>query len=175
MLGRPEAGDYFPDLELRDGRIVKVEETHVTPMETKDSTEPLQLYFNPTLDEVEDAEVLAAAKFMHWTINHPEVKSLQVKHMIDTARRLVTQSDKRLGLDGLGGDLCCVVMDVRHQGRAGFSDLQAALNASDPFKALLKVGEDGEPQRVKDLRAALSTRRELLSKKKWSRSKGDFV
>jgi hypothetical protein len=154
---------------------VKVEETHVVSMEDKNTTEPLQLYFNPTLDEVEDAEVVGAAKFMHWTINHPEAKSLQVQHMIDTARRLVTQSDKRLGLDGLGADLCCVVMDVRHQGRAGFSDLQAALHAGDPFAALLKVGQQGEPERCKNLKAALSTRRELLSKKKWSRAKGDFV
>ena len=175
MLQRPEVADYFPNLELRDGRIVKIEGAQVLPMETAASTEPLQLFLNPTLDEVEDAEVIAAAKLIHWTVNHPEAQALQVQHMIDTGRRLVKESDKRLGLDGRGADICCIVMDVRHQGRAGFSDLQAALNASDPFAALLGVGGTNEPGRVANLKAALATRRAGLAAKKWSRSKGDFV
>jgi hypothetical protein len=174
MLQRPEAVEYFPGLEVRGGRIVKVEETKVIPLEDSGSTEPLQRYFNPTLDEVEDAEVIAAAKLIHWTGNYPEARLLQVQHMINTARRLVKESDKRLGLDGIGADLCCVVMDVRHQGRAGFDDLQAALLAKKPFEALLEVGGGGEPQRVKNLKVALEKRRAAL-KKKWSRSMGDFV
>jgi hypothetical protein len=175
MLQRPESVDYFPNLEVLDGRIVKVEGTKKVPMETKDSTEPLQLYLNPTLNDVEDAEVVAAAKLIHWTGNHPEARLLQVQHMINTARRLVKESDKRLGLDGLGADLCCVVMDVRHQGRAGFDDLQAALLANKPYEALLEVGGHGEPERVKNLKAALVTRRATLKKKKWSRAMSDFV
>jgi hypothetical protein len=175
MLQRPEVIDYFPNLEVQGGRIVKVEATKVVPMESADSTEPLQLYLNPTLDDVEDAEVVAAAKLIHWTGSHAQAKLLQVQHMINTARRLVKEADKRLGLDGVGADLCCVIMDVRHQGRAAFDDLQAALLASKPFDALLEVGADGQPQRVKNLKAALSTRRQTLKKKKWSRSMGDFV
>jgi hypothetical protein len=175
MLQRPEVVDYFPNLEVRGGRIVKVEEDKVVPLEDSHSTKPLQLYLNPTLDEVEDAEVIAAAKLIHWTGNHPDARLLQVQHMMNTARGLVKEADKRLGLDGAGADLCCVVMDVRHQGRAGFDDLQAALKAKKPFEALLEVGGDGEPERVKNLKAALATRRETLRKKKWSRSMGDFV
>jgi hypothetical protein len=175
MLQRPEAVDYFPNLEVHGGRIVKIEDTNAIPMETKDSTQPLQLYLNPTLDDVEDAEVIAAAKLIHWTGNHPEARLLQVQHMINTARRLVKESDKRLGLDGLGADLCCVVMDVRHQGRAGFDDLQAALITKKPYEALLEVGAHGEPERVKNLKAALVTRRATLKKKKWSRAMSDFV
>lgn len=175
MLQRPEAADYFPNLEVQDGRIVKVEDTKTIPMETKDTTEPLQLYFNPTLDDVEDAEVVAAAKLIHWTGNHPAARLLQVQHMINTARRLVKESDKRLGLDGLGADLCCVVMDVRHQGRAGFEDLQLALLDKKPFEALLEVGGHGEPERVVNLKAALATRRPTLKKRKWSRTMSDFI
>ena len=175
MLQRPEALDYFPNLEVQDGRIVKVEEHKSIPMEDATSTQPLQLYFNPTLDDVEDAEVVAAAKLIHWTNSHPEARLLQVQHMINTARRLTKESDKRLGLDGVGADLCCVVMDVRHQGRAGFDDLQKALLAAKPFEALLEVGGDGEPERVKNLKAALGSRRAELKKRKWSRSMADFV
>lgn len=175
MLQRPEVLDYFPNLEVRGERIVKVEEGRVIPMEDPVSTKPLMLYLNPTLDDVEDAEVIAAAKLIHWTVHHPDARLLQVQHMITTARRLVEQADRRLGLDGIGADLCCIVMDVRHQGRAGFDDLQAALLARRPFEALLAVGGDGEPERVRNLRAALEPRRDMLKRKKWSRSNGDFV
>ncbi|WP_407519005.1 hypothetical protein [Methylobacterium oryzisoli] len=175
MLQRPEVVDYFPNLEVRGGRIVKVEDNKVVPLETAQSTEPLQLYLNPTLDDVEDAEVVAAAKLIHWTVNYPEARLLQVQHMVNTARRLMKEADRRLGLDGLGADLCCVVMDVRHQGRAGFSDLQEALNARRPFEALLDVGAVSQPERVRNLKQALQTRRAALRRKKWSRSTGDFV
>src|SRR5438093_593004 len=74
-------------------------------------------------------------------------------------------ADRRLGLDSVGTDLCCVIMDVRHQSRAGFDDLQAAVLARRPYEALLEVGGHGEPQRVKNLKAALTTRRTGLRKK----------
>lgn len=175
MLQRPEVTDYFPNFEVRNGRIVKIEGIHVVPMETATSTEPLQLYFNPGRDEVEDAEVIAAAKFIHWTLNHEGARLLQVQHMINTAKRLIKESDNRLGLDGRTGDICCVVMDVRHQGRAGFDDLQAALLASDPYAALLEVGGEGEPERIVNLKAAMATRRTKLKRKKWSRALAEFV
>jgi hypothetical protein len=175
MLQRPEVLDYFPNMEVHGGRIVKVEETKTVPMEDGSSTQPLQLYLNPTLDDVEDAEVIAAAKLIHWTNAHPDARLLQVQHMIATARRLMKEADRRLGLDGRGGDLCCVVVDVRHQGRAGFDDLQAALARPKPFEALLEVGAQGEPGRVANLKAALASRRAGLAKKKWSSAAGDFA
>jgi hypothetical protein len=175
MLQRPEAEDYFPNLEVRGGRVTKVEDDKAVALEDAGSTEALQRYLNPTLDDVEDAEVVAAAKLIHWTVTHPQSRLLQVQHMINTAQRLVKEADKRLGLDGRGADLCCVVMDVRHQGRAGFDDLQAALLAAKPFEALLQVGADGEPGRVSNLKHALMPRRAALQARKWSRSKGDFV
>lgn len=175
MLQRPEVVDYFPNLEVRGGRIVKLEGVRAIPLEDASSTQPLQLYLNPTLDEVEDAEVVAAAKLIHWTNAHAGARLLQVQHMIATARRLVKEADRRLGLDGRGGDICCVVMDVRHQGRAGFDDLQAALARPRPFEALLEVGAAGEPGRVANLKAALRTRRAGLAAKRWSRAAGDFV
>ncbi len=175
MLQRPEALDYFPNLVVENGRIVKVEDTKTVPMETKDSTEPLQFYLNPTLSEVEDAEVIAAAKLIHWTGRYPEAQLLQVQHMINTARRLMKQADTRLGLDGISADICCIVMDIRHQGRASFDEIQSALQASKPFDTVIEVGGHGEPGRVANLKQALVTRRAKLKKKKWSRSQTDFV
>ena len=112
MLQRTEAVEYFPNLEVQDGRIVKIEGTKIVPMETKDTTEPLQLYLNPTLNDVEDSEVIAAAKLIHWMGAYPDARLLQVQHMVNTARRLVKEADKRLGLDGATADLL-----LRHHGR----------------------------------------------------------
>ncbi|RVK27633.1 hypothetical protein [Sinorhizobium meliloti] len=175
MLQRPEVLDYFPNLEVRGGRIVKIEADRVVAMEDANSAEKLQLYLNPTLDDVEDAEVIAAAKLIHWTTNHSDARLLQVQHMINTARRLVKEADRRLGLDGKTADLCCIVMDVRHHGRAGFDELQRALLAGNPFDALLKVGAESEPERCKNLKTALKTRGAGLSQKTWSRANGDFI
>lgn len=175
MLQRPEVVDYFPNLEVRGGRIFKVEVNRAIPLESADSTEPLQLFLNPTLDDVEDAEVIAAAKLIHWTNKHAGARLLQVQHMVATARALVKQADRRLGLDGRGGDICCVVMDVLHQGRAGFAELQAALAAPRPYQALLQVGAAGEPGRVANLKQALATRQAGLARAKWSRASGDFI
>lgn len=175
MIQRPESVDYFPNIEVRNGRLVKIEETKAVALEDKSTTEPLQLYFNPTLDEVEDAEVIAAAKFIHWTVTHAGARLLQVQHMINTAKRLVIESDKRLGLDGQTGDVCCLIMDIRHQGRAGYDDMQAALLSKKPYEALIEVGGDGEPQRIVNLKEAMKTRRAGLRAKKWSRASGAFV
>jgi hypothetical protein len=175
MLQRPEVVDYFPNLEVRGARIFKVEADRATQLENESSTEPFQLYLNPTLNDVEDAEVIAAAKLIHWTSNHPGARLLQVQHMVATARSLVKQADRRLGMDGRGGDICCVVMDVLHQGRAGFAELQAALAARRPYEALLQVGAEGEPGRVANLKQALSTRRAALAGRSWSRASGDFA
>lgn len=175
MLGRPEADDYFPNLEMRNGRICKIEGAKVIPLENSETTEPLQLYLNPSLAQVEDDEVVAAAKLIHWTIHQPEVKLLQVQHMVNTARALIREADKRLGLDGRTGDVCAVIFDIRHHGRGTYAEMQAALLKSKPFEALLEVGADDQAGRVANLKSALQSRRTGLAARKWSRQLGDFI
>ncbi|PWR18738.1 hypothetical protein [Zavarzinia compransoris] len=175
MLGRPEADDYFPNLEVRNGRICKIETGKAIPLESADSTGPLQLYLNPTLEAVEDDEIVAAAKLLHWTIHHPEVKLLQVQHMVNTARALVREADKRLGLDGKTADICAVIFDIRHQGRGTYAEMQAALLKSKPFDALLQVGADDQAGRVANLKSAMKSRQAALAARRWSRQRGDFV
>jgi hypothetical protein len=47
MLGRSEADDYFSDLAVQNGRIVKLGTHSATPLETHDTTQPLMDYLNP--------------------------------------------------------------------------------------------------------------------------------
>ncbi|WP_146992374.1 hypothetical protein [Bradyrhizobium macuxiense] len=100
MVSRPENADYFPDLSVRDGRIVKTSGGGVVPMETANSTVPLMDYLNPTMSAVEDSEVASAAKMIHWATNVAPARDLQVMHMVGVFKRLMREADGRLGLDG---------------------------------------------------------------------------
>lgn len=175
MLNEPDVNDYFPDLGLENGRIVKHGATGTIPLETKDTTQPLMDYLNPSLTAVEDDEVIAAAKFIHWTMNHPNTQRLQVKQMVATGHAILRRADTRLGLDNVAGDLCCIVMDILHQGRGTFGEMLQALRANDPFKALLSVGSVAEPTRVNTLRKELNARRQAFAAKRWSSAQKEFV
>jgi hypothetical protein len=175
MLQHPSAGDYFPDLALVNGRIVKVGQQNTVPLESDDSTEPLMDYLNPSLSVVDDDEVIAAAKFIHWTMKHPETQDLQVRQMVATGHALLSEADKRIGLDGVSGDLCCVVMDIRHQGRGKFAEMLQALKATDPYKALLSIGSIPFPERVKTLKKLIEPQREAFAQRHWNRQQQELV
>jgi len=124
---------------------------------------------------VDDEEVIAAAKLIHWTMNHAESRRLQVQQMVDVGHTLLGQADRRIGLDGRSGDLCCIVMDIRHQGRGSFADMQRALRAADPYKALLAIGARVYSERVKTLKRRLDPRRQAFAARHWSRANQDLV
>jgi hypothetical protein len=175
MLQRPEANDYFPDLSVENGRIVKVGAQSSTPLESSGTTQPLMDYLNPSLGGIDDEEVIAAAKFIHWTMNHAESQSMQVQQMVNVGHTILSQADKRIGLDGKSGDLCCIVMDIRHQGRGTFADMHKALQAADPYRALMAIGAIPYPERVRTLKKLLDPRREAFAKRRWSRAKQELV
>ena len=174
LVERPEATDYFPDLSVKDGRIVRNSGGGITPLETAASTIPLMNYLNPTLSAIEDAEVVAAAKLIHWTMNTGAVRALQGFHMIGAFKTYMHDSDSRLQLDGKAAAVCCVICDIRHQGRATYPAMQQALASENPLDALLKLGSIAYPDRVKTLKKALSAATSF-SGKSWSRSAGAFV
>jgi hypothetical protein len=174
LLRRPEAPDYFPNLNVDDGRIVKIETDRRTALESSQSTAALFDYLNPSSRALEDAEVFAGAKLIHWTTTHAEARDLQVFHMVDAIKRIQREADLRLGLDGKTADLCCVVCDIRHQGRAKFAAMQEALNASNPLAALFKLGQTAFPERIKTLRKEIAARGALFASKRWRREIGDF-
>lgn len=54
--------DYFPNLRVKSGSIVKTSAMGDVPLETSGLTRPLMDYLNPTAAHIEDDEVAAAAK-----------------------------------------------------------------------------------------------------------------
>jgi len=144
-------------------------------MESSSSTQPLLDHLNPSSTHVEDDEVIAAAKLIHWTTNHDDARDVQVAQMVATFKRLMTSSDARLGLDGETADVCCAVCDILHQGRAKYPAMQQALGSSAPLAALLEIGAHSYPERIATLTKAIAARRDLFTGRRWNRAAADFV
>jgi len=174
ILQRTEVPEYFPNLAVRNGRIVKLSRDLEIPLETASDTRGLMDYLNPTNSAIEDAEVIAAAKLIHWSTQIPAMRDLQVAHMVATFRRLMKESDSRLGLDGRSAAICAVVCDIRHQGRAKYAAMLQALAQPDPLAALLKLGAIAYGTRIKTLRRALTDAEAIFAGKVWNRAQGDF-
>lgn len=175
VISKPAAQSYFPGLFLHQGRIAMEVNGIPRLLETAETTGPLLDYLNPSTAAVEDPEVIAAARLIHWTTNDADMRRLQARHMAETFKRLMREADKRLDLDGRGADICCVICDIRHQGRARYTSMQAALASANPLASLLKLGEISYPDRIKTLKKALQTKSELFGKQVWSRTSGRFV
>jgi hypothetical protein len=65
VLQLPLGVEYFPDLRVEDGRIVRTTDSGAMPLESDISTEGLMDYLNPSRLEVEDTEVIQSAKLIH--------------------------------------------------------------------------------------------------------------
>jgi len=175
MLGRPEATDYFPDLMVKAGRINQLSTTGGVPLESSSSTRPLMDYLNPSTTHIEDDEVIASAKFMHWTANHQAAQALQVFHMISTFKGLMAAADRNLELNGKAADLCVIVCDILHQGRSKYPAIRQALASTNKRDSLLALGSISYSDRIAALKAALNAAGATLTGKHWSTSKQDFV
>jgi hypothetical protein len=176
MLTLPDAPAYFPHLGVVGGRICKTDGATPQPLEDDESTSKLMRYLNPSSDEVEDSEVIAAAKLIHWTSNSAAARATQVKQMADTFREHVMRADRRVGLDGVSADCCCVIADILHHGRNGadrWPRIETALRTSLPLAELLKIGLPRWKERLDGLKSAIAARPQLASRT-WSRAAGDF-
>src|SRR5678815_4350896 len=102
LLQLDERTAYFPDLELRDGRIVQPTDNGVVRLETATSTEALKRYLNPSGGEVENREVLSAARFVHWCSHSKAHREVQVKVGVDTVRQKLRTAHNKINLEGRG-------------------------------------------------------------------------
>ena len=108
MLALPEADDYFPGLTLVDGRIARRADNGTTTLlETKNDTTPLMRYLNPSSDGVEDAEVIAAAKLIHWTTAQRSARLLQIKQMIED----IGETDQPIPLPNVSSSVLTKVLE----------------------------------------------------------------
>ena len=159
LLQLDERTAYFPDLELRDGRIVQPTENGVVRLETAASSDPLKRYLNPSGGEVENREVLSAARFVHWCAHSKAHRETQVKVGVDTVRQKLRTAHNKINLDGRGDKVCFVVMDILHQGRGTFAAMKQIIqnnNDAVAYQKLLTIGASNFPERIETIRAEVA-------------------
>ncbi|MFO1163000.1 MAG: hypothetical protein U1E60_29480 [Reyranellaceae bacterium] len=157
LLGLEQAGEYFPDLGLVNGRICKIGPNGPQQLESDTSTEGLMAYFNPTLSSVEDTEVIQAARLIHWSQNDPKHRDVQIKVGIDHFRaKMRTYAGWYPFLVGARPEICLMVADIHHQGRAGSGTVRLALQSGDPLAALLEIGAEEYKDRIATLRREIA-------------------
>ena len=159
ILQLPEAGQYFPELALRDGRVHRVNENgSYTNLETPNNSRLTNLmnYLNPSLDRVDEQELLHAARMIHWANNSAAMREAQVEVAIEiTASKTARRYHRWYNLDGASDVLVTIICDIHHQGRARKSVVQAALESDDPIEALLTVNHRQWKNRNDDLKEVL--------------------
>lgn len=177
LLKLPLAAEYFPDLVLVGERVCRVTEHGPMPLESDTSTAGLCEYLNPTSKEIEDTEVIQAAKFVHWAQNDALNRQTQIEVGIAHFRRNMAQYAVRYGLNGIAAPLCLVIADIRHQGRAKSPAIISALASHKPLDALLSLGSAIYPERVKVLRREINalTADGTFGNLEYNAVKGEFV
>lgn len=177
LLNLPLAREYFPDLVLNNNRICRVTDDGIVTLESDTSTELLLDYLNPSLKEVEDTEIIQAAKFIHWAQNDPAHRQAQIEVGIAHFKNKMSNYARQYDLDGVDDTVCLVVADIRHQGRAKNPAIVSALNSSNPLNALLNIGEPKYHRRLVVLRQEIKKliSEGVLGTHKYSTTKKDFV
>lgn len=161
LIALPSGPEYFPDLLLKDGRIHQETENGPKPLENDETTEGLMNYLNPDSADIQDIEVINAAKFMHGAATQKEQRDLQVSESVHTAKEIMRIASKRYGLDGMIDTVCLVVMDIRHHGRGDSQSIIDALSAGTTeekkLRNLLKIGATQYPERVATVKKEMKT------------------
>ena len=177
LLKLPLASEYFFDLKLENNRIVRITDNGHVLLESDTSTEGLMDYLNPTLREVEDTEVIQAAKLIHWVQNDPQHRLVQIDVGIKHFKSKLVEYAQLYGLDGKPDTVCLAICDIRHQGRAKSATIRAALQSPNPLKTLLEIGEPKYHERLLVIRREINRLVDegTLGKHKYSLAKKDFV
>ncbi len=152
LLQLPAAAEYFPDLKLEQGRICKIDTGGLVPLESSSSTDLLMDYFNPSPTEVEDTEVIQAARLIHWAQNDVAHRDAQIKVGIDHFQsKMKTYAKWYPTLNGAPPEICLMIADIHHQGRAKVSTVLLALQGANPLIELLKIGQSQYAERIATL------------------------
>jgi hypothetical protein len=181
LLALPNGADYFPRLVVQNNRIFyKNANKTLTQLEDDNSTQALMNYLNPGLSEIENQELICAARMIHWATNDPQHRALQVKTAIQLYKDNMVAYDKRFNLDGAPAKVCQVICDIRHQGRGKNDRIAAALatngNWDKAYANLLTIGESNYKSRIDTVKKTIASLESAgLFTKKWSRAKGEFV
>jgi len=186
LIGLDLAKQYFPELTLIDGKLHRVnEDGGSTNLETVMQTGPnggdqLQLfmnYLNPNRKPIEEQEVLQVARLMHWTVNDPAIRQLQVMVAGEILQdKMSRRYSQWYPLHGKSDTICALIADIHHQGRAKREKVKDALSSSDPENALFSVNPN-YASREADLRHVVNELKAAgkLGQKRYDAANNEFI
>lgn len=181
LLQLSNAKDYFPKLVLKENHIY-YQSTNGTLSQLEDnaSTQPLMDYFNPTLNDVENQELICAARLVHWAGNDVNHRNLQVETATSHFKNNMKEYHKRFGLDNVPADVCLMICDIRHQGRSSNDRIANALNTNGDYQKafvnLCTIGNTNYQSRITTVRNTIRNLKEQgLFNKKYNAQTGEFV
>lgn len=177
---------HFPELQMKDERLHRITEGSATDLEAEvynarqDERQLAHLmrYLNPVETQLDDAEIIHAARLVDLCEHSPEFCALQVRTAIQiTARKFRERYQQWYDLNGLSDSICVAIADIHHQGRAKKAQVRAALASTRPLASLTKLGEDRYPERCRSLRQMIAEMEERgeLGRHKYEPAHGLFV
>ncbi len=181
LLALPAAKDYFPKLALKDKRICYREASGtLTQLEDDQTTVKLMNYLNPTLDQIENQELICAARLVHWATNDAKHRKLQVKVAVEHFRENMKHYADSYNLDGYPANICQIICDIRHQGRAKSQHIINALDTNGnldlAYHRLLQLGQPLYASRISTVRGVIKSLTDAGKfGKKYKHSTGEFV
>ncbi|HEY0658064.1 MAG TPA: hypothetical protein VGD05_06305 [Pyrinomonadaceae bacterium] len=181
LLDLPVARDYFPKLVVKNNRIFYRESSGtLTQLEDDTTTEGFMKYLNPSLDQIENQEIICAARLVHWAMKDAAHRRIQVKVSIELFKEDMKRHAQSYNLDGYPDKVCQVICDIRHQGRATSQQIINALNTGGNFETayarLLQFGQPLYASRINTVRTVIKNLIDAgIFGKKYKKSTNDFV
>jgi hypothetical protein len=177
---------HFPELEMRDGRLHRVATGITTGLEAESynprykerQLENLMRYLNPVDTELDDAEIIHAARLVDLCETSREFCALQVRTAIEiTLRKFRERYAPWYELNGVSDSICAAIADIHHQGRANRAQVRAALASGTPLANLTRLGEEKYPERCRSLRVVIAKleQKGQLGTHKYDPANGCFV
>jgi hypothetical protein len=180
LLQLPNSAEYFPKLVLSNNRIFYKSNEILSPLENDSSSQALMDYLNPTLNDIENQELISAARFVHWATNDPQHRETQVASAIEMYKENMKSYHKRYGLHNAPANVCQMICDIRHQGRAKSDRIALAMstngNYDKAFANLCTIGNANYQNRINTVRATIKKITDLGKfSMKYDAGTGEFV
>ncbi|MDP1728454.1 MAG: hypothetical protein Q8M15_16840 [Bacteroidota bacterium] len=181
LLALPIAKEYFPKLILQNNRIFyRYDNGTLKQLEDDKSTVEFMDYLNPSLNEIENQELICCARMVHWVKNDPLHKQIQVNSAIELYKKNMIVYDRRFNLDNTPAKVCQVICDIRHQGRGTNDRIAAAINTNGDYdkayQNLLLIGDTNYSERIKTVKNTIDKLfTQGIFNKKYSRANNSFI
>jgi hypothetical protein len=182
----PDFQKLFPDLQLRGGKVFRVaqdgvatdlEEEVYDPATDEHQLQRFMAYLNPTRTQIDEQEVLQAARVVWWANTLTTCADMQVGVANAILQRKMAERYSRwYQLDGERDEVCAIIADIHHQGRGSRSAVKQALSSSNKVRELLKIGEGNHPERVQALKTRIKKWKDagLMGTKKYRAALNEF-